>query len=1195
MGVHFAEPNWAHGLWVVLALVALLWWLDSRRRAAIEQFMSQIMLGRLMRCVSPARRRTSLVMWGLACVCLIVALMRPQGPPTFAAVQRTGAQIMVCLDVSKSMMAEDTAPNRLERAKAELTDLLSYLQGDQVGLIAFAGRATLLCPLTTDFGFFKLVLDGASPSSVGRGGTRLEEPIRRAVEGFRTEVTASQVILLLTDGEDLDSYPLKAAEEAAQRGIRILAVGFGDEAGSEVHVTDPRTGVKSVVKDAEGRPVRSRLDGETLRQMALATDGVYIPAGTGALDLESIYRAHIARLTRSTLDSRDFSVRPDWYPWALLAGLFFLFFSLALIAGPGAVDERNRSTTSGAARAALLIGVIAGACWSSSGQCADPDSKSKSPLPASSASPKEKESASRKDPRQLYNEALASLTSQPDRAEQLLAESRRNSRTDAEVRFRATYNLGWIEVNRADAKLKGEPQQALDHLRAAANWFSDAVRLRPDSDDARHNLEVVLRRADQLADSLRKKDPRDLTTRIDAAMEAQRGLLNSATGVVEELVRNSDPNAAARYRSEFRGLSVQQRTILSDVQTIGKSGREEMDSLASKKAEAQQPQEALRAAQLKTALDHLGQSEQRMNQTRSQLRQQQGERAFRRGSAALDELKRARDQFREPPELLDVLIADVTQLAALTDGLGASRRIKPTEKPTPPPVWLTREFLDESQQSVAERTRELAERIAAISSKSPARPAGPLPPDKQVQETRTEQMVRTARDASPFLNKAAEACEDARAELAADRLDTALAKQTAAIIALREAQERFLDLRGLIERIYADQLLSRGLIDAPPAEKESQAQLPEAIGQVQKKNLGRCARLDQLLDDEVAAARAKPVPQSPAGQPKPEDTEMRRLTTAKQLLAATRTELDAVVKSLSKPAEPKPAAEPPAKPETAKPETPKPELTKPELTKPETPKPEITKPEDIKPETANVKDASKAPLFSDETRAHVGRCVELLEDLRRLFFSIVEHLRETAERQTQLNDDTIKSSALTGANEAKQAAGPLASRQQSLQNTTAAIADALKKQAAPPAQSQPGKTKEQEQMLAKAAQTLSQASELVTAGSEAMKKSAAELQKSEVGWKEARESQKTALAKLNEALALLTPPQDQPPPENQPDSEQKKDQQKDQKDQQKDQKQQQSAGSDVAKLLQSVREREAQRKKDKSRQSSEQEPVDKDW
>ena len=192
------------------------------------------------------------------------------------------------------MLAEDTAPNRLERAKAELTDLLSYLQRDQVGLIAFAGRATVLCPMTPDFGFFRLILEGAGPDSVGRGGTRLEEPIRKALDGFRTETDVSRIIVLITDGEDHDSHPLDAAKAASERGVKILTIGFGDEAGSEIQYTDPETGVRSAVLDANGRPVISRLDGQTLRDIAMETEGAYVPAATGALDLKSIYDAHIA-------------------------------------------------------------------------------------------------------------------------------------------------------------------------------------------------------------------------------------------------------------------------------------------------------------------------------------------------------------------------------------------------------------------------------------------------------------------------------------------------------------------------------------------------------------------------------------------------------------------------------------------------------------------------------------------------------------------------------------------------------------------------------------------------------------------------------------------------------------------------------------------------------------------------------------
>ena len=292
-GFRFANPEWIHALWLVIGLVALLVWLDRRGRTILERFVSAPMQARLARRLAPGRRWLSIGLLGLAATLLVVALMRPQWGLVFHRTPRVGAQIMVCLDVSKSMLAEDTAPNRLGRAKAEIADLLSYLDGDQVGLIVFAGRATVACPLTPDFGFFRLVLDGVGPHSVGRGGTRLEEPIRKAVAGFRGESNVSRAILLVTDGEDHDSFPDAAAQEAVERGIKIIAIGFGDEAGSQVAVTDPETGVRTPLRDANGQPVITRLDGETLREIALATEGVYVPAGTGALDLESIYNAHV--------------------------------------------------------------------------------------------------------------------------------------------------------------------------------------------------------------------------------------------------------------------------------------------------------------------------------------------------------------------------------------------------------------------------------------------------------------------------------------------------------------------------------------------------------------------------------------------------------------------------------------------------------------------------------------------------------------------------------------------------------------------------------------------------------------------------------------------------------------------------------------------------------------------------------------
>ncbi len=337
----FANPSWSHAMWLVAAGTALLFWLDWRRADVLSRFLSATMQLRLVHRLSRMRRWFSIGCLGLAGAFLVVALMRPQWGLTYHETPRVGAQIMVCLDVSKSMLAEDSAPNRLERAKAEVTDLLSYLEGDQVGLIAFAGRASVLCPLTPDFGFFRLILDSASPSSVGRGGTRLEEPLRKALDSFRSESDVSRMIVLITDGEDQDSHPLDAARAAAERGVKVLAIGFGDEAGSQIYVTDPRTGARTLVRDADGQPVVTRLDGETLRTMALATEGAYVPAGTGALDLKSIYEAHIAPLVRGRLDARGHAVRREGFQWAVLAGLLFLVASV--VVGSGSVKSELRS------------------------------------------------------------------------------------------------------------------------------------------------------------------------------------------------------------------------------------------------------------------------------------------------------------------------------------------------------------------------------------------------------------------------------------------------------------------------------------------------------------------------------------------------------------------------------------------------------------------------------------------------------------------------------------------------------------------------------------------------------------------------------------------------------------------------------------------------------------------------------------
>jgi Ca-activated chloride channel family protein len=334
-GIEWLHPErW----WLVAAALALVLataLLERRGERLLERYVSAPMLLRLARRPSGARRAGRLGLLALALGLAAAALMRPQSRADAEAVEtrEAAAEVMVVLDVSNSMLAEDAAPSRLERAKAELRDLLRELRGHRVGLIAFAGRAAVLCPLTTDQGFFRLVLDGVSTRSVTRGGTRIGDAIRRAVAGM-TPGAGAKAIVLVTDGEDHESYPLEAAKEARQAGVRIIAIGFGAEAGAEVPVTDARTGERAPLRDRAGNVVRSRLDGAMLREVALATEGVYVPAGTGVLDLESIARAHIDPLIRrSDGASAVRVVRAERYPPLVAAALAALVAAVALGAG----------------------------------------------------------------------------------------------------------------------------------------------------------------------------------------------------------------------------------------------------------------------------------------------------------------------------------------------------------------------------------------------------------------------------------------------------------------------------------------------------------------------------------------------------------------------------------------------------------------------------------------------------------------------------------------------------------------------------------------------------------------------------------------------------------------------------------------------------------------------------------------------
>jgi len=240
-----------------------------------------------------------------AFVIIVIALTQPRWNPRAQKIKRLGRDVCILLDTSRSMLAEDIKPSRLKRSKIAIKDLMETLQGDRIAIVTFAGNATIKCPLTQDYAFVRMVLDDISTESTTRGGTMIGDAIRKAAEDvFDRQSREYKDIILITDGEDHDSFPVQAAEKAAKEGIRIIAIGLGDEnTGCRIPITGT-DGEKTFMK-YKGQEVWSKLDADTLRKVVYATDGgKYLSVEPGTtLDLGQIYEGLITSAQKRELES----------------------------------------------------------------------------------------------------------------------------------------------------------------------------------------------------------------------------------------------------------------------------------------------------------------------------------------------------------------------------------------------------------------------------------------------------------------------------------------------------------------------------------------------------------------------------------------------------------------------------------------------------------------------------------------------------------------------------------------------------------------------------------------------------------------------------------------------------------------------------------------------------------------------------
>ncbi len=283
-------------------------------------FASPHLVDQLTRSVSSGRRTLKHVLMMVGVACVFVALARPQAGYRWEETHRKGLDILFAVDTSKSMLTQDVKPDRLTRAKMAVSDLVDKLDGDDVGLIAFAGDAFLQSPMTLDYDAFRESLAALDTSVVPRGGTDIARAISEAQAAFSTENDHDKILVLITDGEDLEGGAVTAAEAAAKDGVKIFTVGVGTTTGELIPVPTDNGGTE-FVKDASGQFVKSRLDESMLKKIAAVTGGMYQPLGQQGEGLTTIYSQGLAPFQRHDLASRQHRVYLEQFQWPLLAAL----------------------------------------------------------------------------------------------------------------------------------------------------------------------------------------------------------------------------------------------------------------------------------------------------------------------------------------------------------------------------------------------------------------------------------------------------------------------------------------------------------------------------------------------------------------------------------------------------------------------------------------------------------------------------------------------------------------------------------------------------------------------------------------------------------------------------------------------------------------------------------------------------------
>ncbi len=324
----FEHTNYFYLFLLLPLVVSIAIWYFYWRRQKLKKLGDQKLIRELIPYASRRKRIIKLALWCLAFSALILAICNLQTGSKLTEVKREGAELMVCLDVSNSMLAQDLSPDRLTNARYALERMISMLEGDRLGLIIFAGEAYVQLPITTDYAAAKMFLSSVGPGMVPVQGTNLSDAIRLAAESFSNDDGKNRAVILITDGEDHEQEAIEAAEAAGKKGIMINTIGIGSPNGVPIPLIVNGV-VQGYRKDRDGQTIISRLNASLLKDIAAKTNGIYVQATQADLGLDLVLDK-VNELDKEQIESKMYTDYEDQFQWFLALSLFLFLLEFLI-------------------------------------------------------------------------------------------------------------------------------------------------------------------------------------------------------------------------------------------------------------------------------------------------------------------------------------------------------------------------------------------------------------------------------------------------------------------------------------------------------------------------------------------------------------------------------------------------------------------------------------------------------------------------------------------------------------------------------------------------------------------------------------------------------------------------------------------------------------------------------------------------